>query len=409
MVVKRSLSLFVLGAPLLLGINEANATSSYTQQITNYCSSSGSSLDSAYSSNTCDAACHQNPQGKSAYLSGNLDYFCASAPQLVCTDADGDGYYAEGTDCGTPADFNDGNSAAYPGAVENCSDGVDNDGNGFVDSADPGAVGCSSTVVCTDVDGDGFSTEGGSCGPIDCDDNNSAVNPGAVEACADGIDNNCNGMIDTADRNAIACTVGCTDQDGDGFSPDGGSCGPIDCNDADSAVNPGALEICNDGIDNNCNSRIDSADGVCQDPQSGSSHWWRPSPDSSCNTTGGNTGDTGGNTGGDTGGNTGGDTGGDTGFIHPFDWTDPERQHRSYADDNGVSECVSCHSIDSGSKGSDLSCYNCHGKEWDDPSNTGGGSSDNDDEDRSDSEDDNERSRDSERRSERSDRRRRDD
>jgi hypothetical protein len=56
------------------------------------------------------------------------------------------------------------------------------------------------------------------------------------------------------------------------------------------------------------------------------------------------------------------DDGGTT--SHPFGWTNPRSSHQDYADDNGVAGCVSCHSIDSGSKGQAMSCYNCHGKEW---------------------------------------------
>jgi hypothetical protein len=49
---------------------------------------------------------------------------------------------------------------------------------------------------------------------------------------------------------------------------------------------------------------------------------------------------------------------------HPFGWTDPKSSHEDYVERNGVSGCVSCHSIDLASKGQPLSCYNCHGKEW---------------------------------------------
>lgn len=52
---------------------------------------------------------------------------------------------------------------------------------------------------CADADKDGYSTEGGTCGPIDCDDQNSAVHPGAKEICGNTLDDNCNGLADTKD------------------------------------------------------------------------------------------------------------------------------------------------------------------------------------------------------------------
>ena len=59
---------------------------------------------------------------------------------------------------------------------------------------------------------------------------------------------------------------------------------------------------------------------------------------------------------------TGGTTGGVT--SHPFGWTNPQSSHQNYVKSNGVSSCISCHSIDAASKGQGMSCYNCHGKEW---------------------------------------------
>ncbi len=70
----------------------------------------------------------------------------------------------------------------------------------------------------------------------------------------------------------------CPDADGDGYAvcdgsctlPAGTQCG--DCNDSNAAVNPGAIEgpfgaaVCSDGLDNNCNGQIDSADAGCQAP-----------------------------------------------------------------------------------------------------------------------------------------------
>lgn len=48
-----------------------------------------------------------------------------------------------------------------------------------------------------DLDGDGYTAIGACEGTMnDCNDNNSTVFPGAAEICGDGIDNNCDGVID---------------------------------------------------------------------------------------------------------------------------------------------------------------------------------------------------------------------
>ena len=71
----------------------------------------------------------------------------------------------------------------YPGAPE-LQDTKDNDCNGTVDD----------NTGLYDDDGDGFAETDN-----DCNDNNSEISPAAIEYCGDGIDNNCNGLMDQRD------------------------------------------------------------------------------------------------------------------------------------------------------------------------------------------------------------------
>jgi hypothetical protein len=98
----------------------------------------------------------------------------------------------------------------------------------------------------------------GYTGATDCDEGDASVNPGAAEVCGDGIDNDCDGAIDNGG--------GYADTDGDGYgdpdSPGGCSGGGTfvtdntDCDDGDSGVNPGAAET-DDGIDEDCDGWVD--------------------------------------------------------------------------------------------------------------------------------------------------------
>ncbi len=61
----------------------------------------------------------------------------------------------------------------------------------------------------------------------------------------------------------VPCAAGDTgwgtaDTDGDGYTRDEG-----DCNDGDPDINPGVREICDDGIDNDCDLALDFDDPEC--------------------------------------------------------------------------------------------------------------------------------------------------
>jgi MYXO-CTERM domain-containing protein len=113
-----------------------------------------------------------------------------------------------------------------------------------------------------DADNDGAVSD--ACtGGTDCDDGNAAVNPDASEICDDSIDNDCNGDTDGDDTNC----QGCPDSDGDGFASD--ACGGTDCDDTNDAINPDAMEMCSDGVDNDCNDDVDLDDETCKRPATG--------------------------------------------------------------------------------------------------------------------------------------------
>ena len=99
------------------------------------------------------------------------------------------------------------------------------------------------SVAPADSDDDG---DGFTENQGDCDDANATVNPGAVDICGDGIDRNCDGSDPLCPADI--------DDDGDGYTENQG-----DCDDANAAVNPGAVDMCGDGIDRNC----DGSDPLC--------------------------------------------------------------------------------------------------------------------------------------------------
>jgi hypothetical protein len=121
------------------------------------------------------------------------------------------------------------------------------------------------SAPCTDADHDGYYIQGGACGPVDCNDNDSAVKPGGVEVC-NGIDNDCDGEID----NGLPFANYYRDGDADGYGDSAQrmlACAQpagyvdnrtgFDCADNDSGVYPGAPDDTCNSVDENCDNETD--------------------------------------------------------------------------------------------------------------------------------------------------------
>ena len=160
----------------------------------------------------------------------------------------------------------------------------DHDGDGLTetdcDDSDAGVGEASVWFADADGDGHGSSTaalsaceqpDGYVTTHDDCDDTAGARFPGNTEVC-DGVDNDCNDLVDIDDP-GLAVSSALTlyaDLDGDGYGDDdlatsgcelsattsleGG-----DCDDQDPAVHPAAAEVCN-GFDDDCDGLVDDDD-----------------------------------------------------------------------------------------------------------------------------------------------------
>ncbi len=120
-----------------------------------------------------------------------------------------------------------------------------------------------------DRDNDGFPSD--QLGGPDCDDENAAVFPGAVEICGNNLDDDCSGVVDDAGTGDVTFY---TDKDGDGFpgtTPSSSCTAPTgsfpslaagaDCDDSDASRSPGATEVWYDGVDQNCDGNDSDQDG----------------------------------------------------------------------------------------------------------------------------------------------------
>jgi hypothetical protein len=218
----------------------------------------------------------------------DVDNNCVAGTDEGCDD-DKDGYCdAALVVVGKPkvcpngnADCNDNNKFVYPSAAKDACNtpGVDDNCDGQTDPVD--STQC--TPYYKDFDGDTFGTGSPTCTCEpdsaakftatkggDCNDTNPGINPGLVnDTCSTpGVDDNCDGKVDP--DGAVGCTTLWIDGDGDKFGSGNSKClcqaDPAsfftatkngDCDDTKAAVNPSATEICNGGVDDNCDGKAD--------------------------------------------------------------------------------------------------------------------------------------------------------
>jgi hypothetical protein len=195
----------------------------------------------------------------------------------VVVDRDNDGYID--VKCGGD-DCNDLNPNVYPGHLEVCTDGSDNDCNGVADCLDPACssfqdCGChplASGEICNNGQDDDCD------GTVDCNDTDCMGTSGCAcsadehNKCEDGIDNDCDGLTDCDDwdcADSTYCICHSTTEICDNGEDD--DCDlKIDCADPDCAnqyfcrcVPPGVNEVCDDATDNDCDGLVDCADPDC--------------------------------------------------------------------------------------------------------------------------------------------------
>lgn len=178
---------------------------------------------------------------------GTVDEGCACTPngsKMPCGPDTETGACVRGTQICTGGVWSSCEGSVFP-TPETCN-GLDDDCDNVVDDG-------AGSVLFEDSDGDGYGNASVTvvdCPPLagfvtvgtDCNDADPDVNPGAVEVCGNTIDENCNGTADTCPP--------APDTDGDG-DPD-----VTDCADTNPAISNNAVEVC-DTVDNDCDGLVD--------------------------------------------------------------------------------------------------------------------------------------------------------
>ncbi|MBI4714245.1 FG-GAP repeat protein [Candidatus Uhrbacteria bacterium] len=151
---------------------------------------------------------------------------------------------------------------------------LDDDGVPNEDDCDPNDSSIAKLTYYRDLDEDGYGSQetqldcekikGFVEKPGDCDDSDENINPNAIEIC-NLIDDNCD---NNTDEGLASRWYHDKDEDGHGDlnefldacdQPDEFVAIGDDCNDGDQAINPGAIEVCDDRVDQDCNGILDDA------------------------------------------------------------------------------------------------------------------------------------------------------
>ncbi len=221
--------------------------------------------------------------GASDDLDANIDP-ASQIEVFVDADADGWGQALPTLACGLgpglasqAGDCDDSDPDRHPDAIEVC-DELDNDCDGLADEADDSLQGAPAAWADADGDGTGDPSQpvvwcevlpNTASNDTDCDDTLASRAPGNPEIC-DGLDNDCDNLVDEQDDSLQGGLTAWFDSDGDGA---GDPASPVitciprpgivlndrDCDDTWASAAPGNPEIC-DGIDNDCDGSTDDAD-----------------------------------------------------------------------------------------------------------------------------------------------------
>ena len=233
--------------------------------------------------NDCDDDIDEDDATDAAtwYADGDEDGYGVDDDTVTACDQP-EGYAAEGGDC------DDEEEDAFPGNTEVCDD-IDNDCDDVIDEDD--AEDAPTWYGDSDEDGygedgdwvtacdqpEGYVADGG-----DCDDEEENAYPTNTEVC-DEIDNDCDCEGDT-NTDTVVCGVGdegvdepdaedaptwYEDGDEDTYGneevtladcsqPEGYVANSDDCNDEDGDINPGAEEICDNEVDEDCDDNLNN-------------------------------------------------------------------------------------------------------------------------------------------------------